>query len=68
MIIMYLSKEKFSCPKEQFSFYITVLKQYINFKNSMIPDINSIVNGVDPDQIIDEKTVRIILHREGIGK
>ena len=34
----------------------------------MIPDINSIVNSVDPDQIIDEKTVRIILHHEGIGK
>ena len=28
MAIMYLSKEKLNCPKEQISLYITVLKQF----------------------------------------
>ena len=29
MAIMYLSKETFTCPKEQISLYLSVLKQFI---------------------------------------
>ena len=49
MAIMYLSKEKFTCPKEQISLYLSVLKQ--SFENSIKPDINSLANSVDPDQL-----------------
>ena len=55
MAIMYLSIEKFTCPKKQISIsliYLTVLKQYINsLENSMKQDINSldIVNSVDQE-------------------
>ena len=47
MAIMYLSKENFTCQKEQISLYFSMLKKFF-FKNSMKPDINSLVNGVDP--------------------
>ena len=43
---MYLSKENVTCPKEQVSLYLSV-----PFKNSIKPDINSLVNSVDPDQL-----------------
>ena len=50
MAIMYLSKETYTCPKEQISLYLTLLKNYIiSFKNSMKPDIKSLVNSVDPE-------------------
>ena len=58
MAIMYFYKENFTCPKEQISLYLSVLKQYVNsysFKYSMKPDINSIVNSADPDQLASEK-------------
>ena len=49
MAIMYLYKENFTCPKEQISLYLSVLKQYVDsflyLKYSMKPDINSIVNS-----------------------
>ena len=48
---MYLSIENFTCPKEQISFYLTVLKQFILLKNSMKPDISTLVNTMDPDQL-----------------
>ena len=48
---MYLSKENFTCPKEQISLYISVLKQFSLSKNSIKPDITSLVNSVDPDQL-----------------
>ena len=51
MATMYLSKEKFTCPKEQISLYLSVLKQFTHFENSIKPDINSLVNSVDPDQL-----------------
>ena len=41
MAIMYLSKENFTCPIVQISLYLSVLK----------PDINSLVNSVNPDQL-----------------
>ena len=49
---MYLSKEKFTCPKEQISLYFSVLKQYTLAKivRNQI-SIKSIVNSVDPDQL-----------------
>ena len=50
MAIMCLSKENITCPKEQISLYLSVLKQF-TLENSMIPDINFLVNSVDPDQL-----------------
>ena len=55
MATMYLSKEKFTCPKEQISLYLSVLKQFTHFENSIKPDINSLVNSVDPDQLASEE-------------
>ena len=43
---MYLSREKITCPKEQISLNLSVLKQV-----SIKPDINYLVNSVDPDQL-----------------
>ena len=50
---MYLSIENLTCPKEQISLYLTVLKQFILSKNSMKPDIHrsTLVNSMDPDQL-----------------
>ena len=48
MAIMNLSKENFTCPIVQISSYLSVLK---NFSLSNHADINSLVNGVDPDQL-----------------
>ena len=59
MAIMHLSKENFTCWKEHsdyLSLYLILLKQYINSsENSMKPDINSLVNSVDPDQLASEE-------------
>ena len=55
MAIMYLSKENFTCQKEQIILYFSVLKKKFFFKNSMKPDINSLVNSVDPDQLASEE-------------
>ena len=52
---MYLSKENFTCLIVQFSIYLTVLKQINTFQISMKPDINSLVNIVDPDQLASEE-------------
>ena len=46
MAIMYLSKEKFTCPKEQISLYLSVLKQF-----TLLKTVYSLVNSVDPDQL-----------------
>ena len=51
MAIMYVSKEKFTCQKEQICLYHSVLKQFTLSINSLKPDINSLVNSVDPDQL-----------------
>ena len=61
MAIMYLYKGNFTCPKEQISLYLSVLKQYIysySFKYSMKPDINSIVNSADPDRLASSEASR----------
>ena len=50
MVIMYLSIENSSCPKEQVSLYLSMLKQLTLLKNSMKP-----VNCVDPDQLASEE-------------
>ena len=61
MAIMYLSNEHFICPKEQIMhkelcLALTLLIPYKNFKkSSMKPDINSIENSVDPDQLASEE-------------
>ena len=64
---MYLSIENFTCPKEQISLYLTVLKHFFFQKqyetrkistlvNSMDPDqLASLVNSVDPDQLASEE-------------
>ena len=50
MAIMYLSKENFTCPIVQTSFYLSVLKQFTLSKSVRNhADINSLVNSVDPD-------------------
>ena len=50
MAIMQMSKENFTCLKEQISLYLLCLTIY-SIKNSMKPDINYFVNSVDPDHI-----------------
>ena len=56
MAIMYLSKKKFACPIVQISIYHSELKQFTfyTFENGMKPDINSLVNIVDQDQLATE--------------
>ena len=51
MAIMYLSKENFTCPKEQISFYLSVLKQFTLSKTVISIRINSLVNSADPNQL-----------------
>ena len=51
MAIMYLSKENFTCPKEQISFYLSVLKQFTLSDSYNQSDINSLINSADPDQL-----------------
>ena len=53
MAIMYLSKEKFTCPKEQISLNNLCLNN-LHWEYSMKPDFNSLVNSVDPDQLASE--------------
>ena len=48
---MYLSIENVTCPKEQISLYLTVLKQFILFKNYETRYISTCVNSMDPDQL-----------------
>ena len=56
MAIMYLSKETYTCQKEQICLYLSLLKKYINsFENSMNLDIKSLVNSVEPDQLASEE-------------
>ena len=64
-----MSIENFTCPKEQISLYLTVLKQFIlshkkQYENryistlvsSMDPNqLASLVNSVDPDQLASEE-------------
>ena len=45
---MYLSNENFTCLKEQIMHLKLTFKL---LKNSLNPDINSIENSVDPDQL-----------------
>ena len=52
MAIMYLSKENFTCPKEQISLYLSVLKQ---FKLLKTVRNQILVNSVDPDQLASEE-------------
>ena len=62
MAIMYLYQESFTCPKGQLmhkqqSLTLTVLIPNVNcFEKSMKPDVNSIENRVDPDQLASEKS------------
>ena len=42
MAIMYLSKENFTCPKEQISFYLSVLKQFTLSKTVIINQISTL--------------------------
>ena len=51
MAIMYLSKENFTCPKEQISFYHSVLKQFTLSDSYNQSDIKSLINSADPDQL-----------------
>ena len=51
---MYLSKEKCTCPKEQISLNLSVLKQF-TLSNSKQSDIIYLVNSVDPDQLASIK-------------
>ena len=55
MDIMYLSKENFTCPIVQISIYLSVFKHFTLSKNSLKPDINSLVNIVDSDQLASEE-------------
>ena len=48
---MYLSIENFTCPKEQISLYLTVLKQFILHKQYETRYISTLVNSMDPDQL-----------------
>ena len=51
MAIMYLSNELIIMHKELSSDSSYADTMHKLFKNSMKPDINSIENGVDPDQL-----------------
>ena len=59
MAIMYLSNENFTCPKEliimhkELSSYADTMHKL--FKTSMKPDISSIENSVDPDQLASKE-------------
>ena len=49
---MYLSKEKCTCPKEQISLNLSVLKQFTLSKQYTT---RYLVNSVDPDQLDSSK-------------
>ena len=51
MAIMYFSKENITCPKEQISLYLSVLKQFTLYSITIKPDINSLVSSDDLDQL-----------------
>ena len=51
---MYLSKEKCTCPKEQISLNLSVLKQFTLSKQYTTRYIY-LVNSVDPDQLASLK-------------
>ena len=61
MGIMYLSNEQFYLSQRTDNALRTPLSPYFAdtmhklFKNSMRPDINSIENSVDPDQLASEE-------------
>ena len=50
---MYLSIENFTCPKEQISLYLTVLKQIYSKVQKQYETryISTLVNSIDPDQL-----------------
>ena len=48
---MYLSIENFTCPKEKKIAYTFQCLNKLFFKNSMKPDISTLVNSMDPDQL-----------------
>ena len=52
---MYLSIEKFTCPKEQISLYLTVLNNLLFNKQYETRNISTLVNNVDPDQLASEE-------------
>ena len=65
MTIMYLSNEKFTCPKElimlkELSPYFADTMHKL-FKNSMEPDINSIENSVEQDQLFSIQNCEFIM-------
>ena len=72
MVIIYLSKEKFSCPKTQimhkeihFNSHFCAETLYFNiFENSMKQDIYSIINHVDPDQLASDHRDIFVLWAE----
>ena len=56
MAIMYLPKENFTCPIVQISLYLSVLNQFTLSKTVRNhADINTLVNGVDPDQLASDE-------------
>ena len=48
---MHLSVENVTCPKEQISSYLTVLKQLFFQKQYETRYISTLVNSMDPDQL-----------------
>ena len=50
MTIMYLSNKNLNCLKQQISLYLSVL-----IENCLKPDIISLVNSIDPDQLAPEE-------------
>ena len=57
MAIMYLSKEMFTCPKHKLVYTFLCLNNLLfgSLENSMKPDINSLVNSEDSDQLASEE-------------
>ena len=51
VIMMNMSKEKFTCPKEQIMHKELGFAPFLSFENSMTPDIHSIESSVDQDQM-----------------
>ena len=48
---MYLSIENFTCPKEQISLYLTVLKLFFQKLYETRSYISTLVDSMDPDQL-----------------
>ena len=54
MAIIYLSKENFTCLKEQISLYFSVHKQF-TLSKTVENQISTLVNRVDPNQLAFEE-------------